>query len=74
MQGFHAIVLVLAIASKLMIIQDSSNLKRLVKNKLKCLGNLLGNYSGLDEIKDDFTKMLYASSLKNGTLNRSSKH
>ena len=30
-------------------------------NKLKCLGNLLHNYSGLNGMKDDFAKMLYSS-------------
>ena len=32
--------------------------------KLKCLGNLLHNYGGLNGMKDDFTQMLYASSSK----------
>ena len=34
------------------------------KRKLNCLENLLHNYSGLNGMKDDFAKMLYASSSK----------
>ena len=34
------------------------------KEKLTCLDNLLHNYSGLGGMKDDFAKMLYASSSK----------